>query len=223
MLSKRQLRAANPRENFNQERPATFAGSERMESGLETQEQRDNFVRVVTRRMVDGSESAFGEFYSFVFDRLFRMLLIQTRGDEDLSKDLVQSVMLRAAKYVQAFENERVLWSWLRQIARSCHVDWLRRKGREPQFVSLELFTGAEMPGSQAEDEELFNALDASMKQLDSDEREVLRLAYYEGVPQQSMAKTLSTTAKAIESKLRRIRQKLRRALLERLKDYALL
>lgn len=194
-----------------------------MEPRLEAQEERDRFVRAVTRGMADGSQTAFGEFYNFVFDRLFRMLLVQTRGDEDLCKDLVQGVMLRAVKYAQPFDNERVLWAWLRQVARSCHVDWLRKKGREPQFVSLELFADAEMPVNSADDEQLLTALEFSVKQLDPDDREVLRLAYYEAVPQQSMAQKLNTTAKAIESRLRRIRQKLRRTLIERLKDYALL
>src|SRR6188508_736950 len=130
-----------------------------MEPRLETQEQRDHFVRTVTRGMIDGSQTAFGEFYNFIFDRLFRMLLVQTRGDEDLCKDLVQGVMLRAVKYAQPFDNERVLWAWLRQVARSCHVDWLRKKGREPQFVSLELFAETEMPVNSAEDEDLLAAL----------------------------------------------------------------
>lgn len=194
-----------------------------MEPGLETQEERDRLVQMMTRGMVDGSQSAFSEFYNFVFDRLFRMLLAQTRGDEDLSKELVQAVMLRAARYVQAFENERVLWSWLRQVARSCHVDCLRKKGREPDCVSIELFSEAAQPESAREDEELLSALEASISQLDFEERQVLKLAYYEGVSQQSIAQELKTTAKAVESKLRRIRQKLRQALLEKLKDYALL
>ena len=194
-----------------------------MEPVLETQEARDQFVRTMTRRMVEGSASAFSEFYSFVFDRLFRMLLVQTKGDEDLSRELIQGVLLRTAKYVQAFENERVLWSWLRQVARSCQVDWLRKKGREPHFVPIDLFTEPEAPAGPSDDEELLAALETSIKQLDPEDREVLRLAYYEAVPQQSMADKLNTTVKAIESRLRRIRQKLRRDLLQRLKDYALL
>jgi RNA polymerase sigma-70 factor (ECF subfamily) len=193
-----------------------------MESGLETQAARDDYVRSVTSGMVAGSQAAFTRFYDLAFDPLYRMLLAQTKGDEDLSKELVQSVMIRAVKYIHPFENERVLWSWLRQIARSCHVDWLRKKGREPQCVSLELFGDSPASETSTEDEELLAALDRSLAQLDGEEREVLRLAYYEGVPQRNMAEKLNTTTKAIESKLGRIRQKLRRLLLERLKNYAL-
>ena len=194
-----------------------------MEAGMETQEGRDEIVRGVTRGMLEGSQAAFTRFYNLVFDRLYRMLLVQTKGDEDLARELAQAVMIRTARHVHAFENERMLWGWLRQVARSCHVDWLRKKGREPQCVSLELFNESQAQETKAEGEELFAALERSMSELDADESEVLRLAYYEGVTHQSMAAKLNTSAKAIESKLGRIRQKLRRILLEKMKDYALL
>jgi RNA polymerase sigma-70 factor, ECF subfamily len=189
--------------------------------GNETQEDRDAFVRRVTQGMVAGSQSAFAEFYNVVFDKLYRLLLVQSRGDEDLARELVQAVMIRTARHACAFGNERMLWGWLRQVARSCHVDWLRKKRREPQGISLELF--AERPAEETanEDEELLATLETSISELDPDEREVLRLAYYEGVTHQSIAEKLGTSAKAIESRMGRIRQKLRRILLEKIKDYA--
>lgn len=194
-----------------------------METGTETQEARDEVVRSVTQGMLAGSQAAFTRFYNLVFDRLYRLLLAQTKGDEDLARELVQAVMIRTARNVHAFENERMLWSWLRQVARSCHVDWLRKKGREPQCVRLELFNEGATQENTSDGEELFAALERSISELDADESEVLRLAYYEGVTHQNMAARLKTSAKAIESKLGRIRQKLRRILLEKMKDYALL
>lgn len=193
-----------------------------MEPGIETQELRDQIVRSVTEGMIAGSHAAFTRFYDLVYDRLYRMLLAQTKGDEDLARELVQAVMIRTARHIHRFENERVLWSWLRQVARSCHVDWLRKKGREPQFLSLEICAESKTEQPIDEGEELLNALESSLSQLDPDEREVLRLAYFEGVTHQSMAERLQTSAKAIESRLGRIRQKLRRILIESMKDYVL-
>ncbi len=193
-----------------------------MEPGIETQELRDQIVRSVTEGMIAGSQAAFTRFYDLVYDRLYRMLLAQTKGDEDLARELVQAVMIRTARHIHRFENERVLWSWLRQVARSCHVDWLRKKGREPQFLSLEICAESKTEQPIDEGEELLNALESSLSLLDPDEREVLRLAYFEGVTHQSMAERLQTSAKAIESRLGRIRQKLRRILIESMKDYVL-
>ena len=194
-----------------------------MDPGDKTQTARDEFVRGVTRGMRAGSQAAFTRFYESVFDPLYRLLLVQTKGDEDLSKDLVQAVMIRTARHVHVFETERMLWAWLRQVARSCHVDWLRKKGREPQCVQIEEFNATTAPESSGDGEELLGALEKSISQLEADEREVLRLAYFEGVTHKSMAEKLNTSAKAIESKLGRVRQKLRRLLLEKMKDYALL
>jgi RNA polymerase sigma-70 factor (ECF subfamily) len=194
-----------------------------MEPGSETQEQRDQIVRSVTQGMQGGSQAAFTRFYNMVYDGTYRMLLARTRGDEDLARELVQAVMIRAARHVHSFENERMLWGWLRQVARSCHVDWLRKKGREPQCVSLEFYSEVNAQEGSGDGDELFAALERSISELDADEREVLHLAYFEAVPHQSMAAKLQTSAKAIESRLGRIRQKLRRILLEKMKDYALL
>lgn len=194
-----------------------------MELGVETQEGRDEMVRSVTQGMLAGSQAAFTRFYNLVFDPLYRVLLGQTKGDEDLARELVQEVMIRTARHVHAFENERMLWSWLRQVARSCHVDWLRKNGREPQCVSLTLFGEGAAQEGMDESEELFAALERSISELDAEESEVLRLAYYEGVTHRNMAEKLNTSAKAIESKLGRIRQKLRRIVIEKMKDYALL
>lgn len=193
-----------------------------MELETETQAQRDEIIRVVTRGMISGSQGAFRHFFDLVFDRLYHVLLVQTRGDEDLSKELAQVIMIRCVTHIPPFENERMLWGWLRQVARNCHVDWLRRKGREPQMVPLEVVEHAVTAPERDEQEELLLALDRSLNRLEADEREILQLAYFEGVTQQSMASKLNTTAKAIESKLGRIRQKLRRILLEKMKDYAL-
>jgi RNA polymerase sigma-70 factor, ECF subfamily len=194
-----------------------------MDSGNQTQAARDELVRSMTRGMQAGSQAAFARFYEMVFDPLYRVLLVQTKGDEDLSKELVQAVMIRTARHVHVFETERMLWGWLRQVARSCHVDWLRKKGREPQCVHLEVFNESAAADNATNGEELLSALERSIGQLEAGERELLHLAYFEGVTHKSMAEKLNTSAKAIESKLGRVRQKLRRMLLEKMKDYALL
>ena len=58
------------------------------------------------------------------------------------------------------------------------------------------------------------------MAQLKPSERELLQLAYFEALPQRAIAERLESTPKAIESKMARIRKKLRQMILERLKDY---
>jgi RNA polymerase sigma factor (sigma-70 family) len=195
-----------------------------MERGVETQEERDAFFREVTAGMAATSESAYRRFYEACFDKLYRPLLVQTRGREDLAQELAQTVLLRVVRYIEPFESERALWAWLRRLARSCHVDWLRRRDAEPAAESLELFEGnIAAEEADSSDEELLNHLDCAMKGLEAPEKRMIHLAYFERVPQRGIAEKLQTTEKAVESKLARIRRKLRGLLIERLKDYALL
>jgi RNA polymerase sigma-70 factor (ECF subfamily) len=195
-----------------------------MKPEMESEEERDAFFREVTTAMAAGSEAAYQLFFNACFDKLYRHLLVQTHGREDLAQELAQIVLVRTVRYAQPFQSERMLWAWLRQVARTSHVDWLRRHAKEPPSVSLELFEEnlAAEPEEPA-DEELLKYLENTLETLNSSEREIIRLAYFEDVPQRGMAERLGTTPKAIESRLGRIRQKLRVLLLERLKNYALL
>src|SRR4051812_35517279 len=49
----------------------------------------------LTTRVAAGDEAAFLCFYEHFFDRLFRYVLVMTHGDEQLSRDLLQKLMLK--------------------------------------------------------------------------------------------------------------------------------
>jgi RNA polymerase sigma-70 factor, ECF subfamily len=189
------------------------------------QKERDQVVRDLTARMASGSEIAFAALYKLIFYRLFRYTLVQTGGDEELTKEITQGVLVRWVRYTRSFDNERALWSWLRRVVRSCHIDLLRKRAREPFTVSLELCENRnqESDSSHHEDAEILNALDKSLNRLDASERQMVHLAYFEEVPHRDIAARLQTTEKAVESKLARTREKLRRVLLNCLHENVLL
>jgi len=184
-------------------------------------EENDAFFREVTAGMADGNELAYRRFYDACFDKLYRYLLVRTRGGEDLARELAQLVLLKVVRYIQPFAGERVFWAWLYQICRSTQVDWLRRNGKTiPEDFGQ---AWQEQIGGAEADEELFEHLEISMQTLDTAERELLHLSYFEAVPQRAIAERMQSTPKAVESKLARIRKKLRHLILQRLKDYVLI
>jgi RNA polymerase sigma factor (sigma-70 family) len=189
-----------------------------MEKGVD--QLRDERVRELTVAMARGSESAYREFYEMYFDRLYRHGLVLASGDEDLARELVQRVLLRLVRYVKEFENERVLWAWLKQVARSCHVDWLRREGKQRSYV--ESFDETAVTEPDDADCELMAALESGLAELEVSDRELVNVAYFDHWPHKKIAESWKTTPKAVESRLGRIRQKLRKIVLEKLKDYAL-
>src|SRR5215510_10332408 len=63
-------------------------------------------VPSMTARMAAGDEAAFKDFYECYCDRLFRYLLVLTRGNEDLARDLLQTTMTKIVRSGREFRNE---------------------------------------------------------------------------------------------------------------------
>src|SRR5437763_7638817 len=94
----------------------------------------------LTTRIAAGDEDSFAYFYARFFDRLFRYVLVMTRGDEQLSRELLQTTMLKAVRYLKPLSEEAILWSWLTQLAKTSYIDLLRSRKRTPEFVPFETF-----------------------------------------------------------------------------------
>ena len=176
-------------------------------------------VELMTRRIVDGDEEAFGWLYDQYCDRLFRYLVVITRGDESLARDLLQTTMTKVARAVKPFSSESHLWHWLALIARNTHLDHLRKQSRSLQFVPLLVEDGPDFPLTETLDQDstLLHALETCLPSLPDDDRELLEAAYAEGLTHQALAAKHDVSAKAIESKLARVRRRLREAILKHL------
>jgi len=188
---------------------------------MQTPGENDEFFREITRGMSCGDEDAYRRFYESCFDRLYRYLLLKTRGDENMALEFAQIVLVRIVRYIKPFPAERIFWAWVYQLCRSVQVDWLRRNGKP---LDEELFTvWQEQAVSPTEtDEELLRHLENAMDLLDFQDRQLVQLAYFEAVPHRTIAERTQSTPKAIESKLARVRQKLRKLIIDKLKEYAL-
>jgi RNA polymerase sigma factor (sigma-70 family) len=194
-----------------------------MDSAGAAEKGRDQRLRDLTAAMASGSDHAFTQFYERYFDRLFRHLLVATKGDESLARELVQQVLLRVVRYMKPFENEATLWAWLKQVSRSCHIDWLRRNAKLRFTFSMDSYAEPSIEPSVDPNDSLAEALESCLNELAPAEREVITAAYFEDSSRKEIAAEWNSTPKAIESRLARIRQKLRRMILEKLKFYALL
>jgi RNA polymerase sigma factor (sigma-70 family) len=175
-------------------------------------------IRSLTRAIVKGDEAAFGEFYGRFNGRLFGLLLFLTSGREEIAREILQITMIKVARKFRVFDHEAALWAWLSQIARNALVDYIREQSRLPKPVSIELFTSSGAAPEAAE-EELLQWLECGLNELDEDERELVESIYFERRRQRNLADESGTTPKAIESKLARIRAKLRQFVLQRIKN----
>jgi len=175
----------------------------------------------LTTRIMAGEEAAFAFFYNHFFDRLFRYTLVMTRGDEELSKEVMQKTMLKAVRYLKPLKDETVLWSWLTQLAKTSFIDLLRSQKRAPEFVPLEWVSEIGQPAESVGDSEIIleDALERAVALLAPDEKQLIQSVYFEELSHKQIAESTRSSPKAVESKLARVRQKLRSMMTRNLSD----
>lgn len=165
---------------------------------------------------------AYRAFYDAYFDRLWRYLLVVAAGNEGAAREALQAAFVRVTRHIKIFQRENVFWSWLTVLARSAFSDETRKRRR--YFSFLERFTrhaAVESDGASNNraGEQLQILLERHVASLPPDERKLVEQKYFARRAIREIAVELQTTEKAVESKLSRIRRKLKNAVLTELKN----
>jgi len=175
----------------------------------------------LTRAMARGDETAYRLFYDAYFDRLLRYLLVVTGGREEAAREALQLTLIRVVRHVRPFDAEEKFWSWLTVLARSALADETRKRHR--YFSFLEKFarhqeTGLAAMNNGEADAQLRAVLDKKLTALPADERQLVEQKYVLHQSVREIADGQQTTEKAVESRLSRVRRKLKDAVLAELK-----
>jgi RNA polymerase sigma-70 factor (ECF subfamily) len=161
-------------------------------------------IKALTVRMVKGNEDAFGDFFDSYSHRIYGYLFVLTRGNEALARELLQQTMIKVARSIRAFDDADAFWNWLARIARNCWIDESRKDRRYLAF--LERFWRRPAP----QENELPASMNECLQALEPEEQSLLHKKYIEGLSVKELAVSWQTTEKAIESKLSRIRQRIK-------------
>lgn len=178
-------------------------------------------MAALTRRMAEGDELAYRAFYDAYFNRLSRYLLVVTAGDEDAAREALQSALVRVVRHIKVFPSDTVFWSWLTVLARSALSDQTRKRRR--YLALLDRFTWhtraqQTAPADPEADAKLVTLLETSLGALPFDERRLLEAKYFARRSVREIGEELDLSEKAVESRLARIRRKLKTAILEGLR-----
>ena len=171
--------------------------------------------------MADGDELAYRAFYDAYFNRLSRYLLVVTAGDEDAAREALQSALVRVVRHIKIFPSDAVFWSWLTVLARSALSDQTRKRRRYLSF--LDRFTWharaqQTVPDDAQAEVRLLGLLESSLEALPSDEQRLAEAKYFARRSVRELAAELNLSEKAVESRLGRIRHKLKAAIMKGLK-----
>lgn len=178
-----------------------------------------NSVAQLTAAMRRGDEDAYREFFRLFFHRLLAYLIVMTRGDEQLARDLLQQTLIKVAKHIRVFEDESILWRWLTLLARTAAIDHGRKSQRYSGFLQRFWNSRTPPPTAPADPEASFTeALADGMELLAPEDRSLLEKKYLDGISVKDLAMELNLSEKAVESRLTRARTKLKHQLLESLR-----
>lgn len=173
----------------------------------------------LTAAMARGDDAAWSEFNRIHGPAVFRQLLALTRGDHALAQEALQQTYLRVAKHVRPCEVEVMFKGWLRTVARTALLDcWRRRRS----FTDLLLRRWQEPPelSDPAGNDRLMTALESALTRLDAADQALLTAKYFSGLDVRTLAHNLNLTPKAVESRLTRAREALRREILTALQSH---
>src|SRR5678815_3877626 len=147
-------------------------------------------IDVLTARMKQGGEDAFRLFHELYYDRLFRYLIVLCRGDENVSRDLLQITMLKVVRSIRPFTGETEFWNWLAAIARNSFFDFIRRTRRAPRIEPLSFEENSPLSEPRSNDEEtaLEQALEQALRQLPDEERALIDSFYFQSGSYRSVA-----------------------------------
>ncbi|HZF01934.1 MAG TPA: sigma-70 family RNA polymerase sigma factor [Methylomirabilota bacterium] len=167
-------------------------------------------------------EMAWRTFYDAYFDRLWRYLLVIAAGNEDAAREALQAALVRVTRHIKIFRDENIFWSWLTVLARTAFADETKKRRR--YFLFLDRFTlhaEVELDGANNNqaDGRLQILLEQKVALLPPDEQKLIGQKYFARQSVREIADELQMTEKAIESKLSRIRQKLKDDVLAELKN----
>ncbi len=179
-------------------------------------------VALLTRSMANGDEAAYRTFYDSYFSRLSRYLLVVTGGDEDATREALQSALVRVVPHIKVFPDDDAFWRWLTVLARSALSDQSRKRRRYVAF--LERFTQSARAEHLTADDgqadaKLLTLLERVVGGLPDEERGLVERKYFARRSVREIAEEYQTSEKAVESRLARTRRKLKDGILAELKN----
>ena len=169
------------------------------------------------------ADSVVREVFDRSADALYRFVLVRVGGNRDVADDLLQQTCCEAARHPRPPDGRDECEAWLRGIARNLVRRHWRNRKREADVIPLE---DAALANRLADDlearplppdvliqRESVAQLLLAITSLSAADQSLIFDYYFEQRPQAVIARELGVTEKSVESRLYRVRGRLRAAL----------
>ena len=166
-------------------------------------DERDTLARIAA-----GDEAAFHQFFDAYADRVHRFALTMLRS-RHLAEDVVQETLLAVWKGAGRFRGTSKVSTWVFGIARNQALSLLRKEARAAKD-ELPPLVEPDPAIAITREERVLAALD----RLPEEQREVVFLAFYEGLSYRDIASMMEIPEGTVKSRMYHAK----RALMEHLK-----
>jgi RNA polymerase sigma-70 factor (ECF subfamily) len=176
----------------------------------------------LARRLRTKDESAFDQFFTEYFPRIYRFARVRLGGDEDAAEEVAQATLIKGLAKIGTYRGEAVLFTWLCSFCRHEISHWLARNGRSAHLSLADDSTDARLlfdaiaalsrddPEQSYERHELSRLVHVTLDHLPVKYSDALAWKYIEGTPVEEIGRRLGLGYKAAESLLTRARQAFR-------------
>ena len=156
------------------------------------------------RRAQKGDADSYAQLFAKYEADLYRMAYVYSGRRED-ALDLVQVVAYRSFKYIHSLKDPRYVKTWLVRILINCANDFYKKRPDTKEYEDDAFI--------EDEQVDVKVTLEAAMKYLTVDEKNIILLKYYEDWTVQQIADALDMKLGTVKTILYRALRKLRDAL----------
>jgi RNA polymerase sigma-70 factor, ECF subfamily len=156
-------------------------------------------------------QSGQAEALGLLYDRHARLVYtvaLRVLGNSEEAEDLTQEIFLKLRQGTSYDYSRGSLQKFLSVLTRSRAIDRLRVRNNRSQILQRWRTTMVEMPVSQPTDyavsEELSDVVRNALNQLPVQQRQVLEIAYYEGLSHSQLAARLNIPIGTVKTRSRK-------------------
>jgi RNA polymerase sigma-70 factor (family 1) len=131
---------------------------------------------------------------------------LRLTGSKSISEDLVQDVFFRILNYRYTFKGDSKFTTWMYQIARNAHIDFLRKRKEELPLENQwnESPSDELSPEINMEKTEDINLMREALAKLPLKKREVLILSRYQNLKYKEIAELLGCQIGTVKAHVHR-------------------
>lgn len=181
--------------------------------GAHSRESMSDLLTLIAR---DRSEQAFVQLFEQYASRL-KAYMLRQGADPATAEELAQETLLVVWRKAGLYSAEKgSLSTWIFTIARNLRIDRLRRETawqELPDNISETLVSDDPAPDQMASDRQREIRVQRVLGDLSAEQRQVVELAYIEGLSHSEIAERLSLPLGTVKSRMRLAYQKVRSAL----------